>query len=181
MNETLKSIFERNSCRDFSGKPLTDTEIDCIVKAALAAPSGMNMQPWHVTVVTDKALIDEMDDRSMEIIAAYDDKSMYERFMSRGGRMFYNAPCMFVITSENPSGSALDCGIMTQNISLAAHSLGFGNVICGMAGIILGDDKYKRRLNFPDGHGFSMAVLIGEANKGKEPHELDMNKVTYIK
>jgi hypothetical protein len=50
-----------------------------------------------------------------------------------------------------------------------------------MAGIILGNDEYKKRLKFPDNHGFAMAVLVGEAKSGKAPHELDMNKVTYVK
>jgi hypothetical protein len=61
--------------------------------------------------------------------------------------------------------------------------MGLGNVICGMAGIPFsgtkGDD-FKKRLKFPAGYGFCIAVLAGTAKTVKEPHELDMTKVTFI-
>ena len=66
MNETLKCIAERYSCRDFDGTPLTDAQVQALVEAALAAPSAMNRQPWHVIMITDKALIDEFDAAGMD-------------------------------------------------------------------------------------------------------------------
>ena len=184
MNDTIKTIMSRYSCRDFDEKPLTEDQLKAIVDAALAAPSGMNRQPWHIIAITDKALIDELDAEGMKMLAAQEDKSAYERMMSRGGKLLYNAPCMIIVTAENPQGSALDCGILTQNVALAAQSLGLGNVIVGMASMPLsgpkGDD-FKKRLKFPQGYGFSMSILIGTAKSGKDPHELDQSKVTYIK
>jgi len=131
----------------------------------------------------DKALIDEMDAEGMNILAAAEDKSGYERIKSRGGKLFYGAPCMIMVASDGSGAAPMDCGILSQNVSLAAHSLGLGSVICGMAGIPLSGprgDAYKKRMQFPDGYGFGIAILIGTANSGKAPHELDMNKVTYI-
>lgn len=184
MNETLKTIAERYSCRDFDGAPLTDGQIEAIVDAALAAPSAMNRQPWHVTMVTDKVLIDELDAEGMNVLAAADDKSIYERMKERGGKMFYNAPCMAMVTADGSSYSMLDCGILSQNIALAAHALGLGSVICGMAGIPLGGGKgaeLKKRLQFPEGYNFAVAVLVGAVKSGKEPHEHEPEKVSYIK
>ena len=79
MNGTLKTIVERYSCRDFADTPLTDEQIKLLVDAALASPSAMNRQPWHIIMVTDKALIEELDDEGMNILAAAEDKSGYER------------------------------------------------------------------------------------------------------
>ena len=183
MNETLKTIAGRYSCRDFEGTALTDGQIKAIVEAALASPSGMNRQPWHVIIVTDKGLIEELDAEGMVILAAAQDKSGYERIMSRGGKMFYNAPCMVIAAANGSDNAALDCGILSQNVALAAHSLGLGSVICGMAGIPLSGprgDELKKRLRFPDGYSFGIAVLVGMAKSRKEPHELDIGKVTYI-
>lgn len=183
MNETLKTIYERYSCRDFDGTPLTDEQIKEIVNAALSAPSAMNRQPWHLIMITDKKFIDELDDEGMKVLAAAEDKSSYERIKSRGGKIFYNAPCMAVITSDNSGYALMDCGILSQNIALAAHSLGLGNVICGMAGIPLNGqngENLKKRMKFPEGYSFGVAVLIGTANSKKEPHELDNSKITYI-
>ncbi|MCL1974706.1 MAG: nitroreductase family protein [Firmicutes bacterium] len=183
MNDVLNVIAKRYSCRDFADTPLTQTEVKSLVDAALAAPSAVNRQPWHICVITDKALIDELDMEGMNVLANAEDKSTYERIIQRGGKIFYNAPCMFMIASDGSPYSAMDCGILSQNIALAAHSLGLGNVICGMAGIPLsgphGDD-YKKRLQFPKGYGFGIAVLVGWAKSGKDPHEPDMGKVTYI-
>ena len=183
MNETMKSIMERYSCRDFAGTPLTKEQVKALVNAALASPSAMNRQPWHVIVITDKALIDEHDSEGMNVLKSAVDKSAYERVMGRGGKIFYNAPCMIMAASDGSDYAAMDCGILSQNVSLAAHSLGLGSVICGMARIPLSGprgDEFKKRMGFPDGYGFGIAVLIGTAKNGKEPHELDENKVTYI-
>jgi nitroreductase len=183
MNETLKIITERYSCRDFTGTALTDAQIKALVDAALAAPSGMNRQPWHIIVVTDKALIDELDVEAMGILGAAEDKSGYERIKSRGGKVYYNAPCMVIVTTDDSGFGALDCGIVSQNVALAAASLGLGNVICGMAGMPISGprgDEFKKRLKFPDGHRFAISVLVGAAKSGKAPHELDTGKVTYI-
>jgi len=184
MNDTLKTIAERYSCRDYSAAPLTELQIKAIVDAALASPSAMNRQPWHIVVITDQELIKELDDESMNILAVAEDKSVYERIKSRGGKVFYNAPCMIMVASDGSSFAAMDCGILSQSVTLAAHSLGLGSVICGMAGIPLSGPRgseLKKRMCFPEGYGFGIAILIGTAKTRKEPHGLDNNKVTYVK
>jgi hypothetical protein len=41
-------------------------------------------------------------------------------------------------------------------------------------------DELKKRMKFPDSYDFGIAILVGTAKTGKEPHELNMNKVTFI-
>ena len=183
MNETLKTIAERNSCRDFADTPLAEEQVKALVDAALASPSAMNRQPWHIIVVNDKALIDELDVECLGILGAADDKSGYDRIMSRGGKVYYNAPCMFLVLGDGSHYASMDSGIVSQSLALAAHSLGLGNVICGMAGIPFTGgrgDELKKRLGFPDGYSFEISVLVGTANSGKEPHALEPGKVSYI-
>ena len=166
MNDVLKAIHERNSCRDFSSEPLDMSLVEAIADAALAAPSAINAQPWRIVVVTDKNLLDE-----------------YDKDAKADGKIFYNAPCVIFILKNDSEWATLDCGIVTQNIALAAHSLGLGNVICGMARLPLKGEKgeeWKKRLNFPEGFDFAMSVVIGHANSGKIPHELDKSKLTFI-
>jgi len=184
MNETLKHIAERNTCRDFKSTPLSEQQIEALVSAALAAPSAMNLMPWHVVMVTDKALIDEMNLDGMEILKNAEDKSGYERMMSRGGKMFYNAPCLAIVLSDGSTWGTLDSGILCQNVVIAAQSMGLGTCIVGMARVPLNGPKaeeYKKRLGFPEGHTFAIGILIGEINSGKEPHEHDLSKVSYVK
>jgi len=184
MNETLRNINERYTCRDFKDTALSEEKIEHLVKAALSSPSAVNRQPWHIIVVTDKKLIDELDAEGMEILSKEEDRSTYERMMERGGKLFYNAPCLFVILSDGSKWGTLDCGILCQNVVLAAESLGLGTCIVGMAGIPLGGPKaaaYRERLGFPDGYEFAIGVLVGEINSGKEPHEHDRSKVSYVR
>jgi len=184
MNETLKTITERYACRDFADAALTDEQIKALTEAALAAPSAMNLQPWHVIIITDKSLIEELDAEGMKIFAAAEDKSAYERFKSRGGKMFYNAPCMVIAASDGSHYASIDCGILIQNIALAAQSLGLGSVICGAPTVLFNSSdggNLKKRLQFPDGYGFVISILVGAAKSGKPPHELDISKVTHIK
>ena len=47
MNEVLKAIQDRRSTRGFSDVQLTDTELQALVDAALAAPTARNAQSWH--------------------------------------------------------------------------------------------------------------------------------------
>ena len=79
----------------------------------------------------------------------------------------------------------IDCGIVTQNIALAATSLGIDNLICGLVKFAFtgaaGDD-FARRLNFPNGYEIGIAVLLGYTTEAgrKDPHELDQSKITVV-
>jgi len=184
MNDVLKTIAERNSCRNFSPSPISDQHVDALVAAALASPSALNRQPWHIIAITDKALIEEMDAYAMEVMKGQNPDG-YKRMMDRGGTIFYNAPCIIVVAKGNDADyTILDCGIVSQSIALAAHSLGLGNVICGMARMPFSGEKgeyFKNRVNMPEGYSFGISVCVGTAISSKEPHELNHDKVTYVK
>ncbi len=181
MNETLKTIQTRYSCRSFTGEAIDAEKVEALALAAVQAPSGMNLQPWQIVVIKDKVLIDEMDAKAMELLAAQEDKSAYERMMSRGGKIYYNAPCMIVIAQK--PGCGLDCGIACENVALAASALGLGNVICGMARMSLSekDGGTYQSLVIPEGYEFGVAVLVGYATEENgTPHEPDLSKIRYI-
>jgi len=184
MNETLKCIYDRYSCRNFESTPLTDEQVKTIVDATLISPSGMSLQPWHITVVTDKAFIEELDADGLAILAAMEDQTRYQRIMSRGGKMLYNGPCLIIITNDGSKWAAIDSGILCQTIALTAHAIGLGSCIVGLGGVpLLGPrgDEFKARLKIPEGFQFAIGVLVGTPKIGPAPHEHDTNKVTYIK
>lgn len=181
INEKLELFAKRYSCRSFTGELPDKDLLDGIALAAVMSPSGMNMQPWLINVITDKAFLDEMDEKAMQVMAAMEDKAMYERFVARGGKVFYNAPCMFLILKK--PGTDLDCGIVSENIALAAAALGLGNVICGMARIPFESDmggEYMKRAGFCDGYEFGMTVLVGIAAGSGSGHEPDLEKIRFL-
>lgn len=186
MNETLKIIEERFSCRSFTDQMPQEKDLSAIVQAAIQAPSGMNRQCWHIIVVKDKSLINDMEAAGMEVLSSMDDKSMYERIMARGGKLFYGAPCMMFIAIKEayPKGAELiDCGILAQNIVLAATSLGLATLHCGFVGLAFAGsraDEFKKRLQFPEGYEPGMGVLLGYASNPTPPHAPDQGKITVI-
>ena len=184
MNETLKSIMGRFSCRSYTGAPPTAEQIKAISDAALAAPSAMNRQPWQVIIIDDKAFIDEMDAEGLRLLAQAEDKTAYDRIMSRGGKLFYNAPAMMMVTAKDDSrGVALDCGILSQNVTLAAYSLGLGSCMVGMAAVPLDGprgNEFKARMKFPEGYCFGMGILFGATDIAGKGHELLPEKLTSL-
>jgi len=184
MNEVLNCIKRRFSCRGYDGAPVQREKLDAIVNAALQAPSAMNLQPWEIIVINNKEIIDGLDEEAMGILSASADKTGYNRIMDRGGKVFYNAPCMFLVLKHAGSRWAdVDAGIMTQNICLAADSLGLNSVIVAMANIPFSGssaEEMKDIVGWPDGLEFGMAVLVGHGNTVKEPHEIDMTKVRFV-
>ena len=183
---TLESIYNRYSCRAFSNKMPQNEDLQAIARAAVAAPSAMNRQPWQVIVLTNQELIGELEAEGMKNLAALPDKSIYERIQSRGGKLYYNAPSMMIITVKNTDDHAelLDCGIVTENIALSATSLGIDTLICGLAAFSFSGENgklFKKRLGFWEGYDLGIAVLLGSAAcPGGTPHEPDETKITWI-
>ncbi|MGI6201775.1 MAG: nitroreductase family protein [Eubacteriales bacterium] len=184
MNETLKVIARRYSCRDYLPELPPEADLRAIAEAAVQSPSAMNRQPWHIIVVRNPELVAEMEAEGMKRLAEMEDKSHYNRIMERGGRIFYGAPCIMVIACDAKNWiSHTDCGIVCQTISLAATSLGIANVICGLAGLIFSGpegERFERRLGFPEGYKFGCAVLLGYAKTTKPPHEPDYSKISFV-
>ena len=185
--DTITAIHARYSCRAFSDKMPDDDALHTIAEAAVAAPSGMNRQPWRIIVVKNKELINDMEEEGLKNLAAFPDKTLYERIKSRGGKLYYNAPCMIVvpIAKTEPSGAELfDCGIVSENIALAATSLGIDSLICGFTAFSFAGKKgmnFKTRLGFPPGYEIGIAVLLGYCElSGGKPHKPDLSKITWI-
>lgn len=187
MNNTLETISRRYSCRGFLDKAISDEDLSLIANAAIQAPSGMNRQHWQIIIINNKALLSEMETEGMRIMSQMPDKTMYERIQSRGGRLFYNAPCMAYIAVKATSqkgAELIDLGIVAQNISLAATSLGIGNCHCGLAALCFAGSKaeeFKKKLKFPEGYECGLGVLLGYAKEPGKPHSPDKSKITIIK
>ena len=124
----LEVIMTRTSVRAFTGEAIPQQQLETILKAGMAAPSAINIQPWKFVVVTDQEKIKEV--------------------FGGGWRpeMFTTAGAVIVVCGETtvmrkPSGQPdapeqeqpnifwyEDCSAAAENILLAAHALGLGAV-----------------------------------------------------
>ncbi len=98
---------------------------------------------------------------------------------------YYNAPTVLILSADkNFKWSKFDAGIATANMTLAAQSMGLGNLVIGIIyDAMYGDKKdyYAKALDFPQNYEFAIAFAVGHKNTEKEPHEFDFdNSVSFI-
>ena len=186
-NPTLQTIAERFSCRSYTGESIDPDKLKAIVQAGLQSPSAVDQQKWRLKVITNKALIDEMNDEALAMLKANSDQTAYERIMGRGGKVYYNAPAMILVMKVEEQAMTnmldIDCGIMVQNMALAATSVGYNSVIVAMGGLVLTgprSDYFKDKLRVAEGETFAIGLLLGEGNMTKDPHAIGWDKVSYI-
>lgn len=111
-NAALDNILARKSVRAYMDKEVEAEKIMALMKAGMAAPSGKNMRPWEFVVIKERSTLD-----SLAAVLPY-------------AKMLAEAP-MAIIVCGDPARSSywyLDCSAATENILLAAESMGLGAV-----------------------------------------------------
>ena len=110
-------IMTRTSVRNFTGETISKDKILKLVKAGMAAPSAVNVQPWEFIIVTDKAKLHALRDRLP-----------YAKMLDKAA--------VAIVVCGNPQKDdtfakdhwIVDCSAATENILLAAHAIGLGAV-----------------------------------------------------
>jgi nitroreductase len=117
--DALEAIHTRRSIRAFDGKPVPPGQIETLLRAAMAAPSAGNAQPWRFVVVTDRDILDKIPD-----IHPY-------------ASMVRTAPVGILVLGDSslekyPGYWVLDCAAAIQNMLVAARATGLGAVWTGV-------------------------------------------------
>ena len=120
-NETMKSILARRSYKEFDNKPIDDEALETIVTAGLYAPTGMNRQPWHFTVIRSKEMLEKFASarRSLPLPPGVPPEAI-----ARMGDPMRNAPVMIVVSAKEGGTSPQDSCLAMENMFIAAASLG---------------------------------------------------------
>jgi nitroreductase len=177
-NPVLDAIRDRRSIRQYKGDPLTKEQWDVLMEAAVEAPSARNGQPWHFSVVTNRALIDEINEAAIDEFK----KDPESKISARD--LFHGAPAAIFISCDHKGRWAPhDCGLAVENIALAAHSIGLGTVILGLPEPAFKGPKgadFASRLKFPEGYSFEICLAVGTPAGTKEAHPVNEGLVDYI-
>ena len=139
-NEAFDNMMTRVSVRQFTGEKISAEQIDTLLHAAMAAPTALNKQPWAFIVVTDEALLDKLGE---------------ELPYSRCGN---HPACAIVpcgdlskaIEGEMAAFWINDVSAATQNLLLAAHSMGLGAVWTGLHPDMHRVAKVQQMLGLPE-------------------------------
>lgn len=59
----MQNILQRKSVRSFTSEPVSREQIDTLLRAAMAAPTGRDMRPWKFVVIDERALLDTLGSR----------------------------------------------------------------------------------------------------------------------
>ena len=140
VNPAIENIMTRVSVREFTGEFISQEQIDTLLCAAMAAPSALNHQPWAFIVVTDRAVLDQIGEQLP-----------YSRCANKPACAII--PCgdlTKAIEGEGQNFWINDVSAATENLLLAAHSMGLGAV---WTGIHPGQERInilKEILNLPE-------------------------------
>lgn len=118
MNETLKVLETRRSCRNFKSEMIKDEELEAILRAGTYAPTGMGRQSPIIIAVTDKALRDQIAEENRKIGG-----------WQEGFDPFYGAPVILIVLANKAHRTAIyDGSLVMGNLMNAAESLGVASV-----------------------------------------------------
>lgn len=112
-------IFTRVSIRQFTDEPVTDDQIEQIMKAAMASPSAGNQQPWEFYLT-----------RNPEVKEALAECSPYAKPAAKADVVII--PCLKTDDMRFPECGPIDLSICCENIWLEAAALGLGAVMLGV-------------------------------------------------
>lgn len=164
-NETLAVIHNRRSIRQYDTRQITDSELKSILEAALFAPTAMNQQKWHFTIVQSSAVLAKMDLITRENKLNSDIPMLAKSAASDDYHSYYRAPTVVIISGEQGAKFIeMDCAAAAQNIALSAESLGIGSCIMTSAGFLFASAKgrkMKKVLGIPKGYEHMCSIALG--------------------
>jgi nitroreductase len=168
MPEILDILLSRRSIRQFTAAPVDREALILLLKAAMAAPTACNSQPWEFIVVTEQETLDLI--RSKFLFARY------------------NAPAAIVVCG-NPgiaNNTAArehwiqDCSAATENILIAAAGMGLGAVWIGVYPYPSKIKPLSEALGIPESVTPLSVVLVGHPAEKKEPRtQYDEHRVYW--
>jgi nitroreductase len=135
--ELYEGLITRRSIRRYTGGRIGEEQIKSLLKAGMYAPSARNCRPWHFIVIDD-----------MEILKRIMKIHPYSSMLSEASHAI--VVCGDEKLENGPGYYKLDCSAATQNILLAAHSMGLGAVWLGVEPRADRISGVSQILNLPD-------------------------------
>ena len=119
MNETLKILETRRSCRKFKPDMIPEEDLNAVIRAGTFAPTGRNLQSPIIIAVTNKELRDKISEENRKIGG-----------WNEGFDPFYGAPVILIVLADKSVSPnyIYDGSLVMGNLMNAAKSLGLGSI-----------------------------------------------------
>ncbi len=170
------AIEQRRSIRKFKDKPVDPTDIEGVLAAAIKAPSGKNLQPWHFTIVSGQHK-DDLVDLMVSAANRREQEGISTGSCLESARVMREAPILILIyNTHGPSQNNREnqylwsvniqsIGAAIQNLLLAAQARNLGTLwICD---VFFADKEISRWLGRDD--ELVAGVALGYPEETPEP------------
>lgn len=163
----MSGIFHRTSIRQYRDKKVEQEKIERMLRAAMAAPSACNQQPWEYYVVTDRSKLEQLSE-----------SSPYAGCTK-------NAPMAFVACYREactaPEYAHIDLSASVENLLLEADEQGLGAVWLGIAPLQERMERVARILELPETlRAFAVIPCGYPAEEKAQQERYDSSRVHYI-
>lgn len=196
MNAVMSTMYNRRAVRKYKDKEVDRTIIEQILDAGRMAPSAINTQPWKFYILTNKDQIAAYS-KAIKLGAV---KGIFKSGIRKVAKavigaltfpttadfgreedmVFHGAPVVIFITSpKDNEWSGLDIGMCSQNIMLAAKSLGLDTCPVGMGKYVQYTPLYPQ-MNIPKDEKIELAIILGYGDETPFQHVRSLNNVTYL-
>ena len=168
-NPVIQSILARRSVRKYVPEIVEKSRIKILLKSAMYAPSARNEQPWHFIVIDDRDIL-----KRIQQVHPY------------AGMLGEAAFAILVCGDEHLEKSKgywpVDCSAATQNILLAAHSIGLGAVWLGVYPRSERQDGIREIFELPGHiHPFSLVSVGVPAEEKEIPDRFKEDRIKWNK
>jgi nitroreductase len=154
----LALIFGRRSIRAYTPGDVTDSQVQSLLEAAMAAPSAVAKDPWRFVVIRDPRMLARIADALPN------------------GKMLATAPVGIVVCGDLDAAHdrqlsylLQDCSAAIENLLLAAHALGLGACWLGVHPREDRIRKLSQLLDLPPNVIPVASIAIGRPGEVKEP------------
>ena len=164
----MNEIFKRVSIRKFESRPVEAEKIEKILRAAMAAPSAGNQQPWEFYVVRNKEKITAL-------------AQSHEYAGCAAGAPAVIVPCVKTEGLRYPVMAEIDLAIATENLLLEITAQGLGGVWLGIAPVAERVEKVDAILGIGEkARAFALVPLGYPAEDRPQQDRYDESRIHYI-
>ena len=180
-NGVIEAIHARRSIRQYKDTSVEREKLEQVALAGIAAPNAMNRQAWAIRIVDSKEWIDGCTAAFVPTVEGtpFGAHLLTPEFKN----MFRNAPAVIFVAAEPTMFAGVDCGILAQNMMLAAYELGLGTCCLGSPVGFMASEAgapYLASLNLPEGYALQFAIAIGYADETPEAKPRDTSKISFV-
>ena len=175
-NSVIETIMSRRSVRAYEERAVPRDTMELITECGINAPNGMNKQEWEIRVVDNPDFINGVTDL---FVKENPDAANDTGFKN----IFRNAPTVVFIGAPDSTYSGVNCGLLGENMILAAWSMGIGSCCLGGPVRFLNSEvasEYLKRLKFSEGYSLIYAIGFGFPAEKPEAKPRDKGKIMFI-